>query len=221
MAMANYGQVSNKVYQEMTNYDIFMMKKQRKQAETRLFDRKQKQPEISYEQYRKRVEMPIRNELKTDMQYQKPQKEYSYKEYLLEQLQRNEPAEIMTEEEFYENNLKAKSFGGGQILSNDFDVQKPYKRYQKASNQAKNKDKKSRLVKGGKYFIAFYVLIVMAIASILIVMNTSTPFNSQSVDAAGASQVEKNNEVQPMNIDEKRESEESNWFDEMCKSLKK
>ena len=33
--MANYGQVTNKVYGELTNYDIYMMKKQRKQAQSR------------------------------------------------------------------------------------------------------------------------------------------------------------------------------------------
>ena len=51
--MANYGQVTNKVYGELTNYDIYMMKKQRKQAQSRLFDRAEIQPNISYEGYRK------------------------------------------------------------------------------------------------------------------------------------------------------------------------
>ncbi len=222
MAMANYGKVTNKVYADMTNYDIYMMRKQKKQAESRLFDRKQKQPEISYEDYRKRVEMPIKTESKGERQSQgQPQNEYSYKDYLLDQLQRNTPEELMSEEEFYESKLSAKSFSdSSQVFSHDIEYEKRQKRYQKYAKQTKAANKNTQIKKGGKIFIAFYVLIVMAIASILIVMNTDTPFNSQSVDAVGGNESEQSASVQAMNVDESRESEDENWFDELCKSLK-
>jgi len=50
-------------------------------------------------------------------------------------------------------------------------------------------------------------------------VNTATPFNSERVDA-GYQEVERDT-VQPMSFEESQDGEYTNWFDELCKSLKK
>ena len=206
--MANYGQVTNKVYGELTNYDIYMMKKQRKQAQSRLFDRAEIQPNISYEGYRKKLETPVRKPIES------PKMELSYREYLLKQLNREKPSTLLTEEEFYE-----RKFNEDDVFSDSLDVKKQVENHKKPNNKAKSIIKNTKLKKGAKIFIAFYVLIVMIIASILIVVNTATPVNSERVDA-GYQEVERDT-VQPMSFEESQDGEYTNWFDELCKSLKK
>lgn len=207
--MVNYNQIGTNDI-EMTNYDIFMMNKNKKKAENKLFGRRDERPvDISYEKYKKKFIKEKQRSSSCD-----------YKTYLMEQLERKSPERIMTEEEFY---------AGTNY--------KPYKQQVVHSTNVNNRVKSEKankpsimsaflkklfgnveVKKGAKIFIAFYVLIVIAVASILIVMNTATSSNINSADAKTgentASEI-----VQPMVIQEEESNQD--WFDKLCDSLNK
>lgn len=182
---------TNEMFSGLTNYDIYMMNKNKKNAESRLFDKKieNKQLKISYEDYQRKLsKTPVKQD---------------YKTYLIEQLGRKSPDRILSEEEFSRQ-------------SEDAVAQKAKSRKPSFAERAVSKiTGGAHLRKGAKIFIAFYVLIVMAVASILIVMNTAG--SNKSADA-GSGVVEQN-AVQPMTLNE--EAEETNWFDRLCDSLNK
>lgn len=184
---------TNEMFGNLTNYDIYMMSKNKRAAESRLFDKKvEKKPvKISYEDYKKKLTAA-------------PAPKQDYKSYLLEQLDRKSPEKILSEEEYL-----------SQPVS-EIHVEKSRKNKVSLIEKAVSKvSADAKLRKGAKLFIACYVLIVMAVASILIVMNTAAP--KQSADAGNG--VVEQTSVQPMTLEEK--TEDTNWFDKLCDSLKK
>lgn len=207
--MVNYSQFGTKEM-EMTNYDIFMMNKNKKKAESKLFDRRnEKAVDISYENYKKKFT-------------QERDEEYSenYKHYLMEQLERKSPKKILTEEEYYgevQRKPSKQSFHKSET-TRKVKSQKINKT-PIMSNFLKKLFGNVEIKKGGKIFIAFYVLIVIAVASILIVMNTTASNNFNSADAVGR-EMTTSETVQPMVI-EKEDSSNQNWFDKLCDSLNK
>lgn len=202
--MVNYSQLGTKEI-ELTNYDVFMMNKNKKKAESQLFDRRsESSANISYEKYKKKF---IENQT---------EEADSYKAYLMEQLERKSPEKILSIDEFYSASPKQNS-----------------KRIQfKEKNNTIRENKPSvmsrifkklfgnvEIKKGGKFFIAFYVLIIVAVASILIVMNTTSTTSNVPADAviSDNTQIEA---VQPMSL-EVNEEKDQDWFDKMCDSLNK
>lgn len=182
---------TNEMFGDLTNYDIYMMNKNKKSAESRLFDKKieNKPVKISYEDYKKKLS-------------KSPAKQ-DYKSYLMEQLDRKSPDTILSEEEFFRQ-------------SDNSATEKARNKKPSLMERAVSKvSGGANLRKGAKIFIACYVLIVMAVASILIVMNTA---GSDTPADAGSGAIEQN-VVQPMTLNE--ESEETNWFDRLCDSLNK
>ncbi|HHT83415.1 MAG: hypothetical protein ACOYEC_00715 [Christensenellales bacterium] len=202
--MGNYSQLGTKKL-EMTNYDIFMLNKNKKKAECKLFDRRESPVEISYENYKKKF---------AAKEEDRPCD--SYKDYLIKQLERSTPERILTEEEFYGGTrAKAKkTFPKERIRSTKDKNDKP----SAFSAFCRKIFGNVELKKGAKIFIVFYVLIVIAIASILIVMNTSSPISSVSADASGEN-IESEG-VQPMVL-QQEENDNRNWFDKLCDSLNK
>ncbi|MDD4315843.1 MAG: hypothetical protein PHC84_01630 [Clostridia bacterium] len=186
--MVSYNNFESKeIFGDLTNYDIFMMNKNKKSAESRLFDKKYDKPvKISYEDYQKKMATPAGK--------------YDYKEYLMEQLDRKSPDKILSEEEFKSQTASDEKNSGKKASLLERAVKKVFGGAQ--------------LRKGAKIFIACYVLIVMAVASILIVMNTVRP---QKFADAGTGVVEQTS-VQPMTLEE--DGKENNWFDRLCDSLK-
>lgn len=207
--MINYNG-ANEMFSDMTNYDVFMLNKSKKKAESKLFDRKNDSVDvISYENYRK----------KSNTSESKANKSYDYKTYLKAQLERSTPEQILTEEQFYGRNKSKKVIDKSNYSRN---VAKETKNNPSiASKMIKKLFGNVEIKKGGKIFIGIYVLIVIAVASILIVANTASPFIGQhAVDADGSNYEQTESSVKPMAIVETRE-EESNWFDKLCDSLKK
>lgn len=207
--MVSYNQINMKgVRNNLTNYDIFMMNKNKKKAESKLFGRQNEKPvDISYESYKNKVSQDIaRND--------------DYKTYLMQQLERSSPDKILTEEEFYSqkiNSRKRKKEQKMKNIKNERIVEKTDNSV--ASGLLKKFFGNVRFRKGSKIFIAFYVLIVIAVASILIVTNTASPSSTETVGAVSG-EVQASEEVQPMTFKE-GEEENQNWFDKLCDSLNK
>ncbi|HOO22336.1 MAG TPA: hypothetical protein PKY53_01495 [Clostridia bacterium] len=120
-----------------------------------------------------------------------------YDKYLYEQLSRTTPGErVMTEDEFYSCERQ----------------EKPGKTMRKLFNNVTFK-------KGGKLILAVYVIIVIALASILIVANTTDTLSSDFASAT-VTGTENKGIVRSMTIEE-NESEQDNWFDRLCDAINK
>ena len=129
------------------------------------------------------------------------EREYSdYDKYLFAQLNRKGPSteRVLTKEEFYSNvnkeQTKSKSFG-------------------KLFNNVTFK-------KGGKIILAFYVIIMVVLASILIVANTSDIYTSDIANATETGVVENKGAVKSMTIED-NDSEQDNWIDRLCDAINK
>lgn len=194
---------------EMTNYDIFMLNKNKKKAQHKLFDRQNETPiNISYENYKKKIEKKHRENYNED-----------YRDYLRGQLERRTPERILTEDEFCQSSNRRDFSYDTQAYTPISKVQKSKSRPSRMSKLFKKIFGDIELKKSGKIFIAFYVLIVIAVASILIVVN-STSFSKISIADATSDTVNGIESVQPMVIEEKN-AENQDWFDKLCDSLNK
>lgn len=116
-----------------------------------------------------------------------PQTGFSdYKSYLQQQLNREAPARLLTEEEFYSQ------------------------QYGSASRVQRSSKKRSVKGKGNKrsfIFLATYVLMVAAVSFIIIALNS----NDTKVNASNGA-VEQEGQIQAMPID-RSAAAETNWFD--------
>ncbi len=130
-----------------------------------------------------------------------------YDDYLINELRRTTPSDkkVMAEEEFYRMKNESISYG-----------------YTAAVAKAE-KEPRFRLKKGGKIFLVVYVILMIALASILIVTNTTRDVSFDGISfnqSAGAADKEEGSAdtVKAMTIEEEFEGE-TNWFDELCDSL--
>lgn len=136
-----------------------------------------------------------------------------YDNYMLDQLRRTEPSgrRIMSRDEFY-------AARGNTAVLTAVPVQK----------EPKQKEHRFHLRKGGKLILGIYVILMVVLASILIVTNTThsdTTFDglsfNQSAGAASSEGSESDGKtIMAMSVEEEN-SEETNWFDRLCDSLNK
>lgn len=135
-----------------------------------------------------------------------------YENYLINELRRTTPSrnKVMREEEFYE----MKRGNGGVTVA--------------YAPEKEEKNSRFKLRKGGKIILIVYVILMIALASILIVSNTtakSNMFDGISFNqSAGAASSDDNaadgTTVKAMTVEDEK-SEETNWFDKLCDSLNK
>ena len=142
----------------------------------------------------------------------------AYEKYLINELRRTKPSgqKVMREDEY-----KVFLSGNSSVAvvekaeKNDLSVRKTSKFAQKF--------RLPHLTKTGKIILAVYIILMVALASILIVSNTTSTevaFN-QSANASPALEANGDpTEIRAMSIDEE-DGEESNWFDALCDSLNK
>lgn len=123
-----------------------------------------------------------------------------YDNYLFNQLSRTAPSEerILTKEEFYNSGNANKK---------------------RMTKSAVKRLDNVKFKKGGKLIFILYVIIVVALASILIVANTTGIANFENANAATNTNNEKGI-VSSMTINEEN-SENDNWFDRMCDAINK
>lgn len=133
-----------------------------------------------------------------------------YTSYLINELRRTTPSrnKLMREEEYYET--KGGTYNAAVAYA-------PVK---------EEKNNRFKLRKGGKIILIVYVILMIAIASILIVSNTTAKSNradgisfNQSAGAASSDDAD-GTTVRAMTVEDET-SEETNWFDKLCDSLNK
>lgn len=111
-----------------------------------------------------------------------------YHEYMLRQLNRETPEKMVTEEEFYMDKYTSA----------------------RPANATPHARGGRRMTKAGKIFTAVYVLIVAALASIIIALNTDRPEVNARADATGG-------EIAALSIEQ--EKPQGNAFDEFLDAL--
>lgn len=125
-----------------------------------------------------------------------------YDKYLYAQLSRTSPSNgpVLTKEEFY----------GEKTSKPAAPARKGVSVFDKLFGSVKFK-------KGGKLIFIAYVIIVISLASILIIANTTdiaSPVNANAAPDARSQEL-----VTSMTVEE--ESEENNWFDRLCDAINK
>ena len=174
--------------ENLTAYDVFMLEKKRSERSAK----------SSYQQASEEIERKFQkyesNYFSTPtkpVQEPKASETYStYKEYMTAQLHRSTPGKILTEEEFLQE-----KFDGEVVVKSSI----------------KEKKAPRKLSSGGKLFVAVYVLIVAAVASIILAVNADyTPVNASATDTESA--------VAPLEVVEE-EVVHTNWFDTFLDGL--
>lgn len=191
--MENYAYLDK---EELTSYDRYILNKRNGLEKAPSFSTVrsqnvvQKQQQVPFEIRASRVE-DISAKRKLD----------DYDKYLFEQLQRTEPSaeRVLTKDEFYGSNVEK-----GQDKKNVFS---------KMFNNVTFK-------KGGKIILIFYVIIMIALASILIVANTTDTYGANFANATQDRASENIGVVGSMTIEEK-DFEQDNWFDRLCDAINK
>ncbi len=134
-----------------------------------------------------------------------------YEDYLINELRRTTPSrnKVMREDEYYETKR------GGGIAAATYSPVK------------EEKHSRFKLRKGGKIILIVYVILMIALASILIVSNTTAKSNmfdgisfNQSAGATSDDNAADGTTVRAMTVEDEK-SEETNWFDKLCDSLNK
>ena len=165
-----------------------------------------------------------------------------YEEYLIKELRRTAPGvrPLMREEEFlaelhgkqYVADADTASYSAPAFLSgvasmtaeeveNAFVPEKTEKKHTR--KRLFSNVRAPRLTKTGKIILIVYIILCLAIASILIVSNTNvapTDFY-QSANASYAVESEENPTVIKAMTVEDEEETHANWFDKLCDSLNK
>ena len=174
--------------ENLTAYDVFMLEKKRSENQGKSsFQQASEEIERKFQKYESNYfSAPTKA-----VQEPKVTEIYStYKEYMVAQLHRPMPGKILTEEEF---------------LQEKFDGEVVVKSAQKEKKATR------KLSRGGKLFVAIYVLIVAAVASIILALNTNyTPVNASATDTESA--------VAPLEVVEE-EVVHTNWFDTLLDGL--
>lgn len=134
-----------------------------------------------------------------------------YESYLINELRRTTPSanKVLREDEFYNARRNCNNVAVVET-----------------KEQEKN-NTRFKIRKGGKIFLIIYVILMLALASILIVSNTTSnsamldgiSFN-QSAGAASSDESDSAASVRPMTVEDDT-TEETNWFDKLCDSLNK
>lgn len=229
--------------QNLTNYDLFMLKK--KDAKEKLFGGNQAKRSYWKNDAPVAAEKPAAEllfpknaatvipaasvtdkpaEKSKGREYLSPkaEKELTYKDYLLNQLSRREPQKILTEDEFYG---KVQSASAEQAPVNQIAYMETAPTVKKKNNSILDKIIKkvygnAEIKKSGKVFMALYVIIVVAVALTLIVTTAAFPQGADlNLNVSASTEITSKETVQPMVIEE--EEAESNWFDRLCDSLNK
>ena len=152
-----------------------------------------------------------------------------YEQYLLKELRRTTPSNsrILRREEF-ESGVQPGEAVASCAYYNNSDVfnfnasETEEKRKNVFTKKAHSKVKFPKLTKLGKIVLAVYVIMIVAIASILIVSNTTvTDVNfHESANASVVVEEEENPSViRAMTIEEEEQTDNGNWFDKLCDSL--
>ena len=218
---ANNMNAQNAFY-EMTNYDIFMMNKNKKKASTKLFDKRPAEENISYENYRKKIG---NKDYQERLSYNSKENAMDYETYLLNELSRKSPGKILNENEFYGEDISINKTKNKNIKSNINGNREKNKISEKRAGFFYKLTKKLfgdiEFKKGSKIFVIFYVLLVVAVASTLIVMNSSSSSNMlRTSNAETVEEYVESENLQSMVI-ENNEDSEKDWFDKFCDSLNK
>ncbi|MFA5449579.1 MAG: hypothetical protein WC292_03985 [Clostridia bacterium] len=188
----------------LTDYDIFMEQKQKNEKRSNYFCGTCAIEDEPILPERPTSCMTMENALAANYNYfgqpicekeeAKPLGSYvDYSEYIKAQLHRTSPQKLLTKEEFYAERFEAEK---GRKLKTET----------KKSARAVKPNKK--LSKSGKIFIAFYVLAVAVIASIILVVNGSVV-----PDVVDASVRGSQDKVDALVIEEPQG--ETNWFDKL------
>ena len=200
-------------YEKLTNYDKFVLAQNGAGAATCFAD--SEPVEEVYEEQENSVE----NDL--------------YEKYLINELRRTVPSDrpVMRFEEFVAELHGKKTEKKPSFFRNG--AEKEGWRLRSESNKTQDDERSARrsarkvkfpqLTKLGKIVLAVYVIMVVAVASILIVSNTTvTDVNfHESANASMAVKEEQNPSViHAMSIEEDEE-QHSDWFDKLCDSLNK
>lgn len=174
--------------ENLTAYDVFMLEKKRSESQQKSsFQQASEEIERKFQKYESNYfSAPTK-------QVQEPklaEKYSSYNEYMTAQLHRSAPEKILTEEEFL-----LEKFDGKVV----------------AKSASKEKKAPRKLSRAGKIFVAVYVLIVAAVASIILALNAEyTPVNASATDTESA--------VAPLEIVEE-DTAHTNWFDTFLDGL--
>jgi hypothetical protein len=181
--------------EELTSYDKYVLSKRNPQVESAAF------PYIEQERPTEKAKDLFFEEFPNNNIEEEKRKFNEYDKYLFSQLNRTGPTseKVLTENEFYGSSVEKK--------------QKKEKTIGKVLNNVTFK-------KGGKIILAFYVIIMIALASILIVANTSGTLKHNFANATLNSLVENKAIVTSMTIEE-NDSEQDNWFDRLCDAMNK
>jgi uncharacterized short protein YbdD (DUF466 family) len=207
-AMQNYGYMDR---EELTSYDRYVLSKKENGAQKPSnnmdnFCNEQYYNQDGYNEqcyndnfYQQEEYQPIKKAKSPKKIKEQNKTENAYDEYLFNELSRTEPTgnRVMTSEEFYSTN---------------------YSNRQKSTNSTKNAINNLKFKKGGKIILAFYVIIMVALASILIVANTTDIAANENANATINSVEAPTSIVSSMTISEE-ESEGNNWFDRMCDAM--
>jgi len=214
--------VSNKIFdkkhrdaQELTAYDLFMEKKKQQrylcdykpvvsdrsiEPECRADDGVKIKEKFHKIFGKAPKEQKTVDQKEESVVYHTDNIDNEYKSYLLEQLNRTEPGELMDKETFYQKRYSktAPAFAGAAIAA------------------APAKREARRLSKNGKIFVAVYVLVVALVASIILAVNSVTAppradASSGSEDAQGV--------ISPMDIPSDGTQGSNNGFDKLLDGL--
>lgn len=219
--------MNNQNEKNLTSYDLFMLKKRQAQqanayAPAENFARDYDKSGDAHAEL-KRSESFVSN--KTD----------AYSQYLLDLLQGKSVGNgaVLTKEEYYKTygDNKGASYNEYSFATaSDGGRNGMYREDISDSTKIVKNNKPSlftkmfgnvQFKKGGKFLLALYVIIVVCVASILIVLNTTNIASDNIADAKEPIVTEEQTEkVNAMTLDDTQE-EESNWFDRLCDALNK
>lgn len=182
--------------EELTSYDKYVLSKRNAHVENASAF-----PYIEQEKPIRKEKDVFFEEFQPKKIEEEKRKFNDYDKYLFSQLNRTGPSneKILTENEFYSSS-----------------VEKKHKKQKESSKVFNNVTFK----KGGKIILALYVIIMVTLASILIVANTSDTLKHDFANATQNSVVESKAIVTSMTIEENN-SEQDNWFDRLCDAMNK
>lgn len=170
--------------------------------------------------------------------------EDNYDRYLLNELRRTAPGKpVMTREQFLAS--EASSYSApydwseqrpySSYVSNDFSIERSMQQtVTPAQARARvrksrftslfNKIKLPKLTKVGKIVLSVYVILLLAVASILIVANTSmtdVDFHESANASMAIAEEENPSTIRSMSVKEDDQEEHDDWFDKLCDAMNK
>lgn len=179
----------------LTDYDLFMEKKKQQKYFCEYKAAKPSQTEQPTEEKEDAFSKIFnRAPEKEDISTHNQNSDNEYKKYLIEQLNRKEPEELLSKESFYSKHSTASLSGATAAV----------------------RPTPKKLSKNAKIFVALYVLVVAIVASIILAVNSAS--EPQRVDASAISGNARG-EISPMDVPAESDEETSNRFDRLLDGL--